>query len=445
MPSSTSSIPDCSGKVIDGRYRLTDVIGTGSFGIVYEAIDESIEGDDDAARSVAVKIMDKSNKRLHDGAYLRMEIALHKRASLLPRVVTLRAAPEDDGYAYLVMDLCRGGSLGQYIERHGPYMDGEKLRRTFLAIVDAVADLHRAGIYHRDIKPGNILLSEDGEQVFLGDFGLATRSERYSYCAGTRAYMPPELLDPKFNARPSSAQSDVWALGVVLLNMLSGRVPWASACTLEAGYFDFVRDPRHLLRDDYFPVSPGLNRIVRRMLRQNPAIRMTLAEVRAAVAELDVLLREVVVPLTEREVDIGEGGMVVGAGMVVGEKGKWRAEPKGNEKEKERERESVRVVPVRKSAEVKEVPRSTAQCEMDIVAAQRARKEAVRRRHALAPNTAAKAAARKCGGGSEESSSAKSSTMAVTPGDSDVVVEKKDIGERMREIVARVKFKFRYR
>ena len=195
MPSfATTTIPDLTGKLIDGRYKLTEVIGSGSFGVVYRAIDESVEteDDDDPARAVAVKVVNKSNARLHDASHLRMEIALHKRASLLPRVVTLRAAHDDDEFAYLVMDLCRGGSLGQHVEAHGPYTDEARLRATFLAIVDAVRDLHRVGIYHRDIKPGNILLGgRDGTEVFLGDFGLATRSEGYSYFAGTRPYMPP--------------------------------------------------------------------------------------------------------------------------------------------------------------------------------------------------------------------------------------------------------------
>nr|VWO95940.1 Protein kinase domain-containing protein [Ganoderma boninense] len=466
MPSATATIPDCSGKFVDGRYRLTDVIGSGSFGVVYQAIDESVaasdnnndgdDGDSDAARSVAVKVVDKSNKRLRDPSHLRMEIALHKRASLLPRAVTLRAAPEDEQFAYLVMDLCRGGSLGRHLERHGPYTDGARLKRTFLAIVDAVADLHRAGIYHRDIKPGNILLrrlwprdAQRGIQLLRGHPRSLTGGGRCT-----------ELLCPKFNSRPSSAQSDVWALGIVLLNMLSGRVPWQSASTYEAAYVDFVRDPRHLLRSAYFPVSVGLNRVVRRMLRHNPAIRMRLDEVRAAVEELDglAMLREVEVPVAVREVDIGEEGVVVDAGVVVNEEEGHRVE-----ESKGRERESAEAAPRKTSDDAQEMLRSTVQCEMDIVAAQRARKEAVRQRHEEAcaaaavrgggggstldfgPNTAARARARKGSGGSKGSSSTKSSTMAATPADSDVVIEKKDIGERMREIVARVKFKFRSR
>src|SRR5262249_525817 len=100
----TTTIPDCTGKVLDGRYKLTDVIGSGSFGVVYGAIDESLQADD-AARSVAVKVVAKSNKKLRDASHLRMEIALHKRASLLPGIVTLRATFEDDQLSYLVMDL----------------------------------------------------------------------------------------------------------------------------------------------------------------------------------------------------------------------------------------------------------------------------------------------------------------------------------------------------
>ena len=266
-----------------------------------------------------------------------------------------------------------------------------------------------------------------------------------------------ELLYPNYNSRPSPAQSDVWALGIVLLNMVSGRVPWPCACTFEAAFFDFVRDPDHLLHDDYFPVSPGLNRVIRRMLRQNPATRMGLDEVRAAVEELDAMLREVEVPVTAREVDIGEEGAVVGGGAdgVVDER--WYT----GKEEQSGVRESVRRKPTEGSDEIQEVLRSTFLRELDIAAERQARMAEMQEQHEQAcaaavrgggggstldfgPNTAARAG-RKCGGGSKGSSSAKSSTMAETPGDSEVVVEKKDIGERMREIVARVKFKFRSR
>ncbi|KAI1788854.1 kinase-like protein [Ganoderma leucocontextum] len=453
-PCSTSTVPDCTGRLLNGRYKLTHMIGSGTFGVVYQAIDESIQADDDDARSVAIKVVSKSNKKLRDSSHLRLEIALHKRASLLPHVVTLRAALEDEQLSFLVMDLCRGGSLGQHIQKNGPFIDEQRLRTTFLGIVDAVCDLHGAGIYHRDLKPGNILLSKDGAEVFLGDFGLASRSECYNYLAGTRAFMPPELLHPKFNTRPSSAQSDIWALGIVLLSMLSGRVPWPTASPSEPAYADFVRDPRHLL--DHFPISPGLNRILRRMLRVNPAIRMRLPDVRRAIAELDSLLREV----PEAEADISDVGLCHGAGVVPdGAHRQTDGKPSGAAEDA-----FAGNKPATQGAsqweENKEMMRSTVQSEMDIVAARQARQEAIRQQHAQAcaaaaalacsssldfsPNTAAKAA-RKSSAGSRGSSSGKSSTMAVTPDDSDVVIEKRDIGDRMREIVLRVRLKFRQR
>ena len=263
---------------------------------------------------------------------------------------------------------------------------------------------------------------------------------------------PVELLHPNFDLRPSSAQSDVWALGVVLLNMVSGRVPWASASPYEPAYFAFVRDPHHLL--DLYPVSPGLNRILRRMLRANPAIRMRLPDVRTALAELDVWLSDG----AEAEADIGDGGASV--------------EGKGKAKEQEKEggevledgpagQDSKAKRGVGQWGEVREMARSTVLSEMDIVVARHAKREAVKQQHAWActevqaadpsetldfsPNTAVRVAARTNGTGSKGSSSGKSSTLAMTPEDSDVVVEKRDIGERMREIVARVKFKFRSR
>ncbi len=240
-------------------------------------------------------------------------------------------------------------------------------------------------------------------------------------------------------------QSDVWALGIVLLGMLSGCVPWPSASPYEPGYADFVRDPHHLL--DRFPITPGLNRILRRMLRVNPAIRMRLPEVREAIAGLEALLRDV----PEKEADIGEEGVCAGYGPEEEkEKASGAAEAEVQTEQKPAPSENQR-------DEENEMVRSTVQSEMDIVAARQARREAIVQQHERAcaaalggstldfsPNTAAKAG-RKRSGGSKGSSSGKSSTMVVTPGDSDVVIEKKDIGERMRQIVARMKFKFRSR
>ena len=199
MPSfATTTIPDLTGKLIDGRYKLTEVIGSGSFGVVYRAIDESVEAedDDDPARAVAVKVVNKSNERLHDASHLRMEIALHKRASLLPRVVTLRAAHDDGEFAYLVMDLCRGGSLGQHVEAHGPYTDEARLRATFLAIVDAVRDLHRVASTTATSSPGTSYLgARTGRRCSWATSG-SQRGARDTATSRARARTCPQVSPP---------------------------------------------------------------------------------------------------------------------------------------------------------------------------------------------------------------------------------------------------------
>ncbi len=191
MPSAALKLPDLAGLVFHKRYQFITMLGSGSYGVVYKAIDlEGPPGD----RERAVKLVSKKDCRPSWCESFRSEMAMHKRASMHPNVITLHDAYEDDRWFVFVMDCCRGGDLATYIKTHGPYRDETKLRNAFLTLVNTVDWLHSRKIYHRDLKPQNILVNEDGTQLFIADFGLASEDPSYVNPCGTPGYMPPGEL-----------------------------------------------------------------------------------------------------------------------------------------------------------------------------------------------------------------------------------------------------------
>ena len=186
-----AAMPDLTGCTVDGRFRLTRMLGSGTYGVVYEAFDTHASSlGAPAAR--AIKITRKADRKKHELAAARREIALHGLVSNHPNVVTVHDAYEDDNYFYLVMDFCTGGDLFEPICRQAYVGNDALVRKAFLSLIDAVEACHSLRIYHRDLKPENILVSGDRSQVFLADFGLATNQPivQEFYC-GTAAYMSP--------------------------------------------------------------------------------------------------------------------------------------------------------------------------------------------------------------------------------------------------------------
>ena len=196
MPSAASKMPNLTGTILNERFKLIRTLGSGSYGVVYQAVDLQAPADD---CDRAIKLVSKGDRKNSTFSALRREMALHKRASEHPNVITLHEAYEDQEYFVFVMDYCRGGDLGKYLTKKGPYEDGEKLRKAFLGLLDAVDSLHKQKIYHRDLKPQNILVSEDGSKLFIADFGLSSEKNIYSGSCGTPAYMPPGTFSTLFD------------------------------------------------------------------------------------------------------------------------------------------------------------------------------------------------------------------------------------------------------
>ncbi len=252
--------PDLSGRALDGRYELRALIGEGAFGRVYEGRDRRLD------REIAVKVI-----KPWWGDDPEWASAFEREARLLasvsdPGIVQIYDAGHAPEGLYYVSELVRGEDLASTLRR-GPLHPGgacaiaERLCR-------ALAHAHRRGIVHRDVKPANVMLAQDG-RVKLGDLGIARAAAGSTggeaAVAGTPRYMAPE----QGRGLPATPATDVYAAGVVLYEMLTGSPPFTGSSVVELA-LSHERDPPPPL-----PASvPGaLAEVVSRALSKEPAGR----------------------------------------------------------------------------------------------------------------------------------------------------------------------------
>ena len=191
MLSAADSLPDFTGCFIDKYYELVQLLGSGSFGVVYKAVDTR-ESPDSENRYRAVKIIRKAGRTPKELAIIRREVALHSVVAGHPNIITIHDAYDDDEYFYIILEYCPGGDLYYHITEDA-YMDNDELLRSaFVSLIDAVQYCHEHKVAHRDLKPENVLTTEDGSTVFLADFGLATTKRMIDeHGHGTSIYMAP--------------------------------------------------------------------------------------------------------------------------------------------------------------------------------------------------------------------------------------------------------------
>jgi serine/threonine protein kinase len=206
------------------RYRIERCLGRGGMGEVYEAFDTRLR------RFVALKILTNAVDASQDAELRRLLSEARALAAIQHRnIVTVYDIAEHDGVPYLTMELLRGRSLGA-IAKSGNATTADKLR-WLLEIASALAAVHRAGVVHRDVKPGNVMVTEDGAAV-LFDFGIARpanpnvvtydgQSVRGGMVIGTPRYMAPEVTA----GTRASASTDQYAWGVIAAELLAGKKP----------------------------------------------------------------------------------------------------------------------------------------------------------------------------------------------------------------------------
>jgi Tol biopolymer transport system component len=254
---------DLVGKTI-GQHRVVEKIGEGGMGVVFKAVDTRLE------RTVAVKII---NPQALAGEETRNRFLRESRAGAAlnhPNICTLYGADEADGVLFMSMEFVDGPSLRAKIdERPLPL---EEALDIAIQAGEGLKAAHQNGIVHRDIKPGNILINKSGRVKIL-DFGLAQMLDLSQFTItgtvmGTPAYMSPEQLQ----AGKADERSDIWALGVVLYEMLSGRLPFKNQSGQGLAYQIIHQEPEPLtaLRSG-LPIE--IDQIVAKALAKDPAER----------------------------------------------------------------------------------------------------------------------------------------------------------------------------
>ncbi|WP_234784660.1 protein kinase domain-containing protein [Mycolicibacter heraklionensis] len=221
------------GALLDGRYRVGTRIATGGTSTVYRGLDERLD------RPVAIKVMDL--RYAGDQQFLtRFQLEARAVARLKdPGLVAVYdqgfGTPHDPGQPFLVMELVEGGTLRELLNERGP-MPPHAVAAVLRPVLGALGIAHRAGLVHRDVKPENILISDDGD-VKVVDFGLvraiaAAGITSTNVILGTAAYLSPEQVRDG-NAGPAS---DVYGVGVLTYELLTGDTPFSGDSSLTVAY-----------------------------------------------------------------------------------------------------------------------------------------------------------------------------------------------------------------
>jgi len=215
------------GTLVDNRYRVQSRLARGGMSTVYLATDQRLE------RDVALKVLHPH--LVNDGNFLDRLGREAKAAAKLshPHVVGVLDQGTDGQTAYLVMEYIKGHTLRDAIKEKGALSP-----RLALALIDPVVEglgaAHAAGLIHRDIKPENVLIADDG-RIKVGDFGLAravTTSTSTGALIGTVAYLSPELV----LGRQADARSDIYSVGIMLYEMITGRQPFDGEVPIQVAY-----------------------------------------------------------------------------------------------------------------------------------------------------------------------------------------------------------------
>jgi serine/threonine protein kinase len=255
------------GRRIAGRYELLEPIGRGGMGIVWRAHDELLD------RTVAVK-------EVRYAAALGEEVQLLNRRTMRearaaarfehPNVIVVHDVIEEDGRPWIVMQLVQSRSLGTVIKQDGP-LPARRVAEIGLAVLDALHRAHEAGVLHRDVKPENVLLADDG-RVVLTDFGIATLETETQLTvtglAGTPAFIAPERL----KGLPARRESDLWSLGATIYTALEGRSPHERGMALATMHAVLTDEP------DPAPHAGPLAAVVDGLLVKEPVQRLSYEE-----------------------------------------------------------------------------------------------------------------------------------------------------------------------
>ena len=259
------------GEVLASKYLLEELLGSGGMGHVYRAVNQHV------GRAVAIKVLRAEHAQ--NSQVVERFLREARAANLVrhPNVVdVLDIGKEDGGAPFIVQELLSGEDLAHLVARRGGKLPVEEVCDLMLPVIDAVAEAHAHGVVHRDIKPENVFLAKgkppQGPTPKLLDFGISKvrapdlRATEVGMMMGTPAYMAPEQVQ---GAREADPRSDVWALGVMMFELIAGRMPFDMQDAPALFVAIATKDAPTLLEVGA-DVTPAISRLVERCLRRRP-------------------------------------------------------------------------------------------------------------------------------------------------------------------------------
>jgi serine/threonine-protein kinase len=274
------------GAVLDGRYRVGGIIATGGMSAVYRGLDIRLD------RPVAIKVME-SRYAVDQQFLTRFEREARAVARLKdPGLVAVYDQGVDGHHPFLVMELVEGGTLRELLRERGP-MPPHAVAAVLRPVLGGLAVAHRSGLVHRDVKPENVLISDEGE-VKIADFGLVravaeAKITSDSVILGTAAYLSPEQV----SSGDATPRSDVYGCGILIYELLTGSTPFGGDSPLAVAYARMdtdVRRPGTVIRG----VPTQFDDLVRHATARNAAERF--ADAQEMAVELDAIADQLALP-----------------------------------------------------------------------------------------------------------------------------------------------------
>ncbi|KAI8335817.1 kinase-like domain-containing protein [Chlamydoabsidia padenii] len=269
-----------------GRIQLKSILGVGAYGIVY--LGQHLLNQ----RQYAVKLL--TNTKVS-----KSEIAIHSHLSDHPNILSFDKVVQHQGRTFILLEYAPQGDLFASITHptRGLVGNNEAIKYIFLQILEAVDYCHQRGVAHRDLKPENILMFPNWK-VKLADFGLATcQSVSAEFGCGSTFYFSPECQSGMIRNHQrikgySTQQNDIWSLGVILINFATGRNPWKQANMQDPTFAAYVQKPKHFFRRILPGISDELDRILGRIFCLDPALRISLPELKFRILKCQSFTRQ---------------------------------------------------------------------------------------------------------------------------------------------------------